>query len=212
MTEDERRYLTGAVHTGMKWRTHGAPTKPYFLPFQHCLIQGADLVPDDGLVYPVMSRQDQYEMKALELYEAMLNSDPPMRCRNKLAEDMVFSDPKKVPGLQAADLAAYWFGQSRTYVVKTGDRLHRDYPNMLEMAMLLKNARDSDDLKLFNFQGLMLVMYGANRYIKTSFPTRDQLLPSLPVEKRREVLGVMRKANFRPFLTRWRPDALEGHG
>jgi hypothetical protein len=40
MTEDERRYLTGGVHNGMKWKTHGAPTKPYFLPFQFCIIRG----------------------------------------------------------------------------------------------------------------------------------------------------------------------------
>lgn len=212
MTEDERRYLTGGLHNGMKWKAHGAPNKPYFLPFAHCIVQGASLAPDDGVVFPVMSRQDQYEMHALELYDQMLNSDPPMQCRKKLAEDMLFSDPKKVPGLQAADLAAYWFGKSMTYVVKTGDRLHRNYPNMVEMAMLLKNARDSDDLKLFNFQGLMLVLYGANRYIKTSFPTRDQLLPSLPVKKRQEVLGVMRKVNFRRFLDLWQSTPQAGHG
>jgi hypothetical protein len=212
LTEDERRYLTGGIHNGMKWKKHGAPTKPYYLPFTHCIVQSTDLVPDDAMIFPVMSRQDQYEMHALEIYEGMLSSDPPMKCREKLADDMIFSDPKMVPGLQAADLAAYWFGKSMTYVVKTGDRLHKHYPNMVEMTMLLHNVRDSDDLKLFNFQGLMLVMFGANRYIKTSFPTLDQLLPSLPVEERKKILSVMRKADLRKFLDQWKPTPQANHG
>jgi hypothetical protein len=212
MTEDERRYITGGIHNGMKWKSHGAPTKPYFLPFTHCIVQSTDLVPDDAMIFPIMSRQDQYEMHALEIYEDMLNSDPPMKCRKKLADDMIFSDPKKVCGLQAADLAAYWFGRSMTYVVKTGDRQHRHYPNMVEMTMLLKNVRESADLKLFNFQGQMLLLQGANRYLKTSFPTLDQLLPSLPVEDRKKLLSVMRKADLRKFLDQWKPTPQANHG
>ena len=212
LTMDERTYLTGGLHNGMKWKKDGAPTKPYFLPFHHCVIQAADLIPEDALLFPIMSRHDQYEIKALELYERMLKSDPPLNCRKKLSDDMVFSDPQKVPGLQAADLAAYWFGKTMTYRAKTGDRLYKHFPYMVEMGMLFKNVRDSDDMKLFNFEGFMLVLIGANRYIKTSFPTLDQLLPSLPVEERKRVLSVMRKAHLQKFLDQWKPTAQEDHG
>ena len=71
LTEDERRYLTGGQHNGMKWKKHGAPTKPYFLPFQFCMIQSASFVRNGDKVFPVMSRQEQYKMKALELYGLM---------------------------------------------------------------------------------------------------------------------------------------------
>jgi hypothetical protein len=212
LTEDERRYLTGGTHNGMKWKTQGAPSKQYFVPFIHCVIQSADYVPDGALVFPIMSRQDQYKMKALELYDNLLDSYPPLRCRNKLADDMVFSDPKKVPALQAADLAVYWLGQLMKYQAKTGDNKYERFPHRVEMRKVLKNAKNPHDFKLFDFNGLMLVLSGAGRYIKTSFPTLDQMLPSLPVEKRKEILGVMRKVNFRPFLDHWQPNLPEGHG
>lgn len=212
LTEDERRYLTGGIHNGMKWKTQGAPSKQYFLPFHHCIIQSAELVPNDALMFPIMSRQDQYKMKALESYEAMLNSYPVLQCRKKLADDMVFSDMRKVGALQAADLATYWFGQLMKYRAKTGDRRYEGFPNMVEMRMLLPSARKGDDLKLFNFEGIMLLLQGANRHIKTSFPTLDQMLPSLSVEKRKEILGVMRKVNFRRFLDLWTPTHREDHG
>jgi hypothetical protein len=79
LTEDERRYLTGGQHNGMKWIKHGAPTKPYFVPFQLVLINSATSITPGDVLYPVMSRQEQYKIHALELYEIILESDPPLK-------------------------------------------------------------------------------------------------------------------------------------
>jgi hypothetical protein len=209
LTEDERRFLSGGLHNGMRWKTHGAPTKQYFLPFQFCIIQAASFVPDGDVVFPVMSRQAQYEITALELYEAFLNSEPALNCRSKLADDMVFSDPRTVPGLQAADLAVYWFGQLWKYRAKTGNRLDIGFPNMAELRQVLRNMVKNEDLKLFDFNGLMLLLQGTNRYTKSSFLTLDQMFPSLPLQRRMEVLGAMRKVSFRRFSGQWQPSALE---
>ena len=210
-TEDERRYLTGGMHNGMKWKKHGAPTKPYFLPFQFCMIQGANFVRDGDKLFPIMSWQEQYKMKAVEVYKIMLNSDPPLKCRAKLADDVVFSNPKKVSALQAADLAVYWFNQYNTWRFQTGERVSRNFPNRAQLVKLLSNVRSSSDLKMFDFNGLMLGLQGCNRYIRTSFPTLDQALPSLPVRRRTEILSDMRKVNFRRFLDQWQPSVPEGH-
>jgi hypothetical protein len=207
LTEDERRWLTGGQHNGVKWKTQGAPSKPYFLPFQFCMIQSANFVRDGDKVSPIMSRQDQYKMKALELYKLMLNTNPAMQCRNKLADVMEFSDPKKTPALQAADLAVYWFGRFNSWRAKTGNRLSDRFPERGQLKKLFSNVMRLDDLKLFDFPGLMVALQGCNRYIRTSFPTLDQTLPSLPVPKRLEILAKLRKVNFRKFLDRWRPDA-----
>ncbi len=212
LTEDERRWLTGGVHNGIKWKAHGAPSKVYFLPLQFCVIQAASFARDGDKLSPVMSRQDQYKMKALELYELMLSSDPVMQCRHKLVDDMVFSDPKKTPALQAADLAAYWFAQFNSWRAKTGEVLSDGFPDRVQLMKFFRNLRRLDDLKLFNFQSLMLVLQSCNRYIKTSFPTFDQNLPSFAVRQRLEILSEMRKVNFRRFLDQWQPNAQEGHG
>jgi Protein of unknown function (DUF3800) len=209
LTRDERTWLTGGQHNGLKWKRNGAPSKPYFLPFQHCMIQSANLVSDGDKAFPIMSRQDQYKMKALELYELMLNTDPAMQCRNRLADDVVFLDPKTTPALQAADLAVYWFGQFTAWRARTGQRRSDGFPERVQLMKLFRNVRGLDDLKMFDFEGLMLVLTGCNRYIRTSFVTLDQLQPSLPLKKRLEFLGAMRKVNFRQFLDRWQPSVPE---
>lgn len=210
LTDDERHYLTGGQHNGVRWKKYGAHKSPYFLPFHFCMIQSASFVQNGDKVFPVMSRQDQYRMKALELYELMLNTDPAMQCRDKLADDVVFSDPKKAMPLQAADLAVYWLGQFNSWRAKTGNRKSDGYPDRVHVMKLGANIRSLGDLKMFDFQGLMLTLQGCNRYIKTSFPTLDQQLPSVPVRQRLEILSEMRKVNFRKFSDQWKPDVQGG--
>jgi hypothetical protein len=212
LTEDERQWLTGGEHNGMKWKKHGAPTKPYFVPFMDCVVKSAMLTPKGSKVYPVMSRQDQYRMKALELYDLALNSNPAMQFRPQLGDDLVFSDPKKVAALQVADLAVYWIGKQATYIARSSDRKLVHFRHKYEMRRIYQNARSRHDFPVYDFNGLMLALCGANRHIKTSYPTLDQQLPSLPIERRREVLSVMRKVDFRPFLDQWKPSGREDHG
>jgi hypothetical protein len=212
LTEDERRMVTGGVHNGMKWKSHGAPTKPYFVPLQECIIQAASHVPDNDKVWPVMSRHEKYKAKALEIYNMMLDAVPPMKCRPKLGDEMLFSDPKTCHPLQAADLAAYWTGKAMRYRARTGTKSLAQFPNRVEIKQVFARMRSWNDLKLFDWQGLLTVLQFCNRYIKTSFPTRDQRWPSLPVEERKRVLSVMRKADLRKFLDQWQSTAQERHG
>lgn len=212
MTVDERRYLTGGQHNGIKWKHHGAPSKPYFLPFQFCMIQSANFIRDGDKVFPVMSWQEQYKMKAVELYKLMLNTEPPLQCRDKLADEVVFSNPKKVAALQASDLAVYWFGQFNNWKKRTQSVFSEGYPDRVQLMRLMNNVRSFYDLKLFDFKGIMISLGGCNRYVKTSFPTLDQQLDSVPVRQRLEILSSMRKVNFRKFLDQWRPGVLKDHG
>jgi uncharacterized protein DUF3800 len=209
LTEDERRYMTGGIHNGLKWVAMGAPTKSYFVPFHEIILQAASHVPDTDKVWMVMSRQDQYENKALEIYDMMLASDPPLRCRSRLGDDMVFSDPKLVCQLQAADLAAWWSGKAMRYRAKVRTDDLKEFKNRVELKRVLERMRSWDDLKLFNLQGLILLLQGTPRYLTSSFPTLDQQLPSLPIQKRKEILSDMRKVSLRKFVDQWQPNAQE---
>jgi|SRR5713101_4967992 len=211
LTEDERRFVTGGIHNGMKWSTMGAPTKSYFVPFHEIILQAASHVPDGDKVWMVMSRQDQYEMKALEIYDMMLASDPPLRCRSRLGDDMVFSDPKLVCQLQAADLAAWWSGKAMRYRAKAQTDDLKEFRNRVELKRVLERMRSWADLKLFNFQGLMLLLQGTSRYLRSSFPTLDQQLPSLSIQKRKQILSDMRRVSLRKFVDQWQPETQEGH-
>jgi hypothetical protein len=203
LTEDERRYLTGGQHNGIKWVAQGAHTKPYFVPFQVVVINSANYITPGDVLYPVMSRQEEYKMHALKLYDMIISSDPPLDCRNRLADDMVFSNPQKVAELQVADLGTYWIGK----LLRHGKRGWPQFRDKWEALRLFESVhRDGETLKLLDFQGIMLSLQGTNRYIKSSFQTRDQHLPSLPAPKRTELLSAMRKVSFRQFLDQWKPN------
>ena len=172
LTEDERRYLTGGLHNGRKWTRQGAPTKPYYLPFSHGVIRAGSRTPKSQKVRIVMSRQAQYEMNALELYDLMLaHRKPRLKVGNRLARKMQFSGPVEVVELQAADLICWALHNAATQGLVSGKRIS---PTPL-LRKLLVNLKDKRDLQFFNFEGIMLVLQVLAPHLDSSFPTLDQL-------------------------------------
>lgn len=59
---DQRRWLTGGCqsHSG-KWKRQGAPTKPYFVPFQQCIVDVAKFAPTKERINFVFDWQTDYE-------------------------------------------------------------------------------------------------------------------------------------------------------
>jgi len=91
------------------WMTHGNPDTPYFLCFQHCIVEAAHLA--DGLelterVGFTFDRNDSFASEATRLYNRM-KDDPNWENRFRLADAVAFASKRNAVPLQAADLAAY---------------------------------------------------------------------------------------------------------
>jgi len=168
MNEHERRYVTGGIYKG-RWVKPGAPSKPYFLPFQHCINIGGHRTPPGETLHPVMSEQRQYQMNALDLYRR--TRELPLPFKDRLAERMVFRSPKSVVELQAADLAAYHTYQYAKLRQEGGlAGVTGGYMRLLERMC------DKHDVVLFNREGLALLldgMTGTLAKLRTSFLTPD---------------------------------------
>lgn len=110
LNEDERRYLTGGKWRSEKWRISGAPTKPYFLPFQDVIIQGVEAVkrPRDRAHF-YFDTNKQLSSFGRELYAQVRNGCEDAGFVSRMG-DLTFASPSENPGLQAADLFAYcWY-------------------------------------------------------------------------------------------------------
>jgi hypothetical protein len=112
-TEDERRAMTGGVFNAMRktWAHQGKPSAPYFLALRATIeFAGARTVlaeESNPLAMFVMSEQNEYERGAMQMYRNLLDMNPPLPYRKVLGEPMTFATHKRLPQLQAADLAAY---------------------------------------------------------------------------------------------------------
>lgn len=91
-----------------RWMTHGTGL-PYFLCFQHCVVEAAHyadhLDPDEKVAF-VFDRQGELSGEATRLYNDLKDSDEwPNRVR--LADAFAFASRRETVPLQAADIAAY---------------------------------------------------------------------------------------------------------
>jgi hypothetical protein len=117
LNEDERRYVTGGQYQikQERWIRSGAPNKPYFLPFVHCLFVGVykTQTPHTKIDF-VFDAQHIYEGLALKIF-ADIKADPDWSNRHRMGAIIYDSKTNKLP-LQAADLIAYecyQYGQRR---------------------------------------------------------------------------------------------------
>ena len=120
LTTDERRWLTGGQYVlsrnadQKKWKKQGVPTKPYFLLFQHAVLDAVKLTADrtyqgdvldtGDMVHFIFDQQKEYEVSARSVFRAM--KQMPLSIRNRIG-DVVFSSKLRATPLQVADFMAY---------------------------------------------------------------------------------------------------------
>lgn len=102
---DERRWLTGGiVKPSGKWIQSGAPTKPYFLPFQQCVVDATLASDPAGLTHFVFDRQKDFEPNAKRVFALMNQQHPAVSSR---LGDIVYTSKLRQVLLQLADFVAY---------------------------------------------------------------------------------------------------------
>jgi hypothetical protein len=113
-TEDERRYLTGALWGGkrLKWvLTSGSPNRPFFVPFTWVVGESLGCVRKHGeRLHYCFDRNETLYGYMRDLYTAWRDYEGPARVDNDLGRRMGGIDKgsrEDHSALQAADLLAY---------------------------------------------------------------------------------------------------------
>jgi hypothetical protein len=122
---DHRRWLTGGQLTqkqpsdGWKWKSQGAPTKPYFLAFHQCVMDAIRFGPRSATekVHFVFDRQTTFEVTARGLCELMRKQHSDVA---RKMGDVVYSSKEDAVLLQVADFMAYEAYRYRLRVMKSG--------------------------------------------------------------------------------------------
>jgi hypothetical protein len=107
------------------WMTHGNPQYPYFLCFQHCIIESchvADRLPAEEKVAFVFDRQQDFAAEATRLYND-LKDQQNWPNHERLADIVAFASKRETIPLQVADLIAY-----ESYKHLDNRLFHRQYP------------------------------------------------------------------------------------
>lgn len=103
LSTDERRWLTGgALRINGKWIDSGSPRKPYFLPFQQCVVDSVETIKNP--IHFVFDQQTDYEIHANKLFRILREQ------RSDLVDafgDIVYTSKHRALPLQIADFIAY---------------------------------------------------------------------------------------------------------
>jgi hypothetical protein len=122
---DQRRWLTGGQLAatqrlnGWKWKSQGAPTKPYFLAFHQCVMEAIRFGPPSATekVHFVFDRQTTFEVSARSLCELMRKQHSDVA---RKMGDVVYTSKEDAVLLQVADFMAYEAYRYRLRVTKDG--------------------------------------------------------------------------------------------
>jgi len=141
----QRRWLTGAVAHKGKLITTGCPTKPYFVPFQLCLLRVTTYIKPGNRAHFFFGLDrtfGDYAAALFRLVKAKNKDDYRLEWskKNRLG-DISFPMASETPELQAADLLAYLTYLHFLERIKANKALK---PTGL-LALCLVNTRSQDD-------------------------------------------------------------------
>ncbi len=146
LTDDQRKWLSGAVTQGETFLDPGARKKPYFLPFQSCIVNSVRYCKPGVRIHYVCDLNKNlcgYGLDLFQKYKTLSAKWGPS------LGDIAFSSDADAVHLQAADLLAY-----QTYQYCKSRVLKPRSPVPTLLAQLLKNSRDVHDHHLFDRHGM----------------------------------------------------------
>jgi hypothetical protein len=100
----ERKYITGGVYRAGKFRTSGAPSKAYFFPFQHCILNAAHHCGVGQKIHFIFDLNEQFEGYAKALYALLKAGDVSVKDR---FGPLTFETSENAIPIQVADLLCY---------------------------------------------------------------------------------------------------------
>jgi hypothetical protein len=108
LTLPQRKFCTGATLRNGKLVGTGSPTKPYFLPFQLCLMKVTDDTPPGGKAHCFFGLDRPFAEYARIMFAKIKNAPytSMWKTKNRLG-DPSFPQAKETPELQAADLLVH---------------------------------------------------------------------------------------------------------
>jgi hypothetical protein len=141
----ERKWLTGGSFSDGKLVSSGAPSKPYFLPFQLALMRVTEYTKAGSKAHIFCGLDRSFSGYAQTLF-AKIKTDPPRAYSEWTSKyrlgDILFPMASETPELQAADLFAHL-----TYIhMRERDSLRNTQAKPSEMLRLcVKNQRSQMD-------------------------------------------------------------------
>jgi hypothetical protein len=155
----QKRFFTGArlrddAKGNWKLVTSGAPSKPYFCPFQECMAKVAEAAPVGGKAHFFFGLDRPFAEYARAFMKEIVD-DPYAPFHERIGRNPAFPLAKETPQLQAADLLAY-----RSYLDMT-DRVQKntwhEFPPM-SLRRLMERRRSMEDFVYYNKETLKITL------------------------------------------------------
>ena len=149
--EKHRRLLTGASLTNGVLSTSGCATKPYFLPFQHCMRHVACYAPKGGKAHFFLGLGKTFSEYAEPLFAQIKQSSKQVNCKERLG-DIGFPSAKETPELQVADFFVH-LSYKHMIEAHVNGRLGKAPPSKMLM-LCMQNMRVREDFGYYDREAM----------------------------------------------------------
>jgi hypothetical protein len=109
-THDERRFFTGGLidKTRIKWRTSGAPSKPYYFAMNLLIVDALSNADPDANLHFIFDEQNVLQSRAIQTFRENFKAGPLSKGLDIMqVKSVTFANSIDEPGLQLADMYAY---------------------------------------------------------------------------------------------------------
>ncbi|SRR5579871_3997936 len=151
LSQNQRRFLTGGKLVRGKFKSSGCPSKPYFLPFQACVMNAAAHAPIGGKAHYFFDLNKQFKGYALDCFALLKSYD--LKVKDRIG-DIDFKTGLEAVQLQAADLYCYQLYQYALRKVAN----QKEKPNTLLLRLIRGTLPGTDEF--LDDYGLALLLKG----------------------------------------------------
>jgi hypothetical protein len=102
----ERKFATGGMYKAGKFRTSGAPSKAYFVPFQYCILNTAHCCRASQKIHFIFDLNEQLEGFARDLYKLLRGEHSGISVKKRFGP-LSFAVSEESALIQIADLFSY---------------------------------------------------------------------------------------------------------
>lgn len=146
----ERRYISGGMYSAGKFKTSGAPSKAYFLPFQYCIVNTAHYCGVGQRVHFIFDLNEQFKGFAHDLYALLRGEHSKISVKDRLGP-LTFETSLHAVPIQVSDLFNYLTAKWCEWNI---EKRSSPFPHAGLLGKLVENTRHTESHKLLDRNGL----------------------------------------------------------
>ncbi len=168
----ERKFITGGMFKAGKFRSSGAPSKAYFVPFQYCVINPAHCLVGQKIHF-IFDLNEQFEGFARDLYKLFRGEHSDISVKDRFGP-LSFAISKEAVPIQVADLFSYLSSTFCEWRIK--GQSAASFPEWHLLNKVMANTQHEENHQFLDKDGLSQLLGDLPAFMREALKAERKLI------------------------------------